>query len=67
MATQEKELDSKLFILMQVASNNSLVFNNKTRFMGPMLIWQNITIVVNVVLWEILALTRERHIQSKHL
>ena len=36
----------------------------KNRFMGPVLIWLNITIVVNVVFYEILVLIRLRHIVS---
>ena len=36
----------------------------QNRSMGPVLIWPNITIVVNVVFQEVLALTRVRHIIS---
>ena len=40
------------------------VTKNKNRSMGPVLIWPNITIVVNVVFQEILALTILQHILS---
>ena len=38
--------------------------NNKNRSTGPVLIWPNIIIVVDVVFQEILALARVRHIIS---
>ena len=46
------------FVLTQIS---------KARFMGPVLIWPNITIVVNVVFWETsaLTLTRVRHTVSR--
>ena len=41
---------------------------DKNRFMGPVLIWPNITVVENIVFQEILALTRVRNIvNSKSL